>query len=321
MRKGRRRVLFVLGGGVGFFVWLYLILGGLENMAVQIKEDKNIFADYQHPKIPVVKNEAKYVSVLEAKAFVLLDVETNTILARKKEKIRIYPASTTKLITALTALNIYPLDEIVEVDVEYENGKVMELKKGEKISIRDLVRALLVHSANDAAFVLARQHQNGIDGFIKEMNGILYKNGLKDSNFINYDGIHGENHYSTVYDLAQVARLAIKNQTVTETVKIKELRVISKNGIEHVLSNTNELLGTVPEIEGLKTGWTPEAGGCFVGLFNIKGHKLISVVAQSEDRFADSLKLLEWAKKNVEWREYSDGIFQQAQNDRREGLF
>ena len=306
MRKGRRRVLFLLGGILGFFVWLGLILGGLENIAVQIKEDRDIFANYQHPKIPVAKNGAKTVSILDAEAFILLDVETNTVLARKKEKERIYPASTTKLVTALTALNIYPLDEIVEVDTKYENGKVMGLKKGEKISIRDLVKALLVHSANDAAFILAKQHQNGIDGFIKEMNGILEKNGLEDSNFVNYDGIHGDNHYSTVYDLAQVARLAIKNETVLETVKIKELTVISKNGTEYLLSSTNELLGVEPEIEGLKTGWTPEAGGCFVGLFNIEGHKLISVVAQSEDRFADSLKLLEWAKENVEWREYEN---------------
>ncbi|MBU1129982.1 D-alanyl-D-alanine carboxypeptidase, partial [Patescibacteria group bacterium] len=298
--------LFLLGGILGFFVWLGLILGGLENIAVQIKEDRDIFANYQHPKIPVAKNGAKTVSILDAEAFILLDVETNTVLARKKEKERIYPASTTKLVTALTALNIYPLDEIVEVDTKYENGKVMGLKKGEKISIRDLVKALLVHSANDAAFILAKQHQNGIDGFIKEMNGILEKNGLEDSNFVNYDGIHGDNHYSTVYDLAQVARLAIKNETVLETVKIKELTVISKNGTEYLLSSTNELLGVEPEIEGLKTGWTPEAGGCFVGLFNIEGHKLISVVAQSEDRFADSLKLLEWAKENVEWREYEN---------------
>lgn len=306
MRKGCKRVLFLLGGILGFFVWLGLILGGLENIAVQIKEDRDIFANYQHPKIPVAKNGAKTVSILDAEAFILLDVETNTVLARKKEKERIYPASTTKLVTALTALNIYPLDEIVEVDTKYENGKVMGLKKGEKISIRDLVKALLVHSANDAAFILAKQHQNGIDGFIKEMNGILEKNGLEDSNFVNYDGIHGDNHYSTVYDLAQVARLAIKNETVLETVKIKELTVISKNGTEYLLSSTNELLGVEPEIEGLKTGWTPEAGGCFVGLFNIEGHKLISVVAQSEDRFADSLKLLEWAKENVEWREYEN---------------
>ncbi|MBU1088763.1 D-alanyl-D-alanine carboxypeptidase [Patescibacteria group bacterium] len=304
MRKKRSRILIFLGGGLGFFLWFNLIVSNLDRRAIQTRKENNVFANYQHPLIPVTKNKTNFTPVLSAKAFILLDTETNTILISKKEKERIYPASTTKLITALTALNIYPLDEIIEIDTEYENGKVMELKVGEKLSIRDLVKALLVHSANDAAFVLAKQHKNGVDGFVKEMNGILKKNGLEDSNFVNYDGIHDENHYSTVYDLAQVARLAIKNKTVTETVKIKELKITSRNGTEHLLLNTNELLETVPEVEGLKTGWTPEAGGCFAGLLNIEGHRLISVVAQSEDRFADTLQLLEWAKKNIEWEEY-----------------
>ena len=71
--------------------------------------------------------------------------------------------------------------------------------------------------------------------------------------------------------------------------------------IKHRLVSTNELLGIVPEVEGLKTGWTPEASGCFIGLVNLKGHYLLTLVAQSEDRFADTAKLINWAKSNLSW--------------------
>ena len=90
-----------------------------------------------------------------------------------------------------------------------------------------------------------------------------------------------------------------------ETVKKKEVVIEDINRqYQHFLTTTNELLGQVPEIEGLKTGWTPEARGCFIGLINIDGHYLISVVAQSDDRFADIRLLVDWAKSNVVWEAY-----------------
>ena len=181
----------------------------------------------------------------------------------------------------------------------------MELELGEKITIKSLVTALLVYSANDAAFTLAKHHQKGVSGFIDEMNLINKKYGLKNTNFTNFDGIHNENHYSTVYDLSQIARLAIKSPIVLDTVKQKNITVESVDSlIKHELISTNELLGVIPEIEGLKTGWTPESEGSFIGLINLNGHYLISVVAQSSDRFTDTKNIIEWAKNNVFWQSY-----------------
>ena len=258
---------------------------------------------YQHPSKIYSKLSAD--PQLNSTHYILIDATTNAIILSKNKDEKIYPASTTKLVTALTALNVYPLDEELTINQEYTEGQVMGLKLGEKITIKSLVNALLVYSANDAAFTLANHHQNGVFGFVDEMNLLVKKYGLKNTHFVNYDGIHNDDHYSTAYDLSQIARLAIKNSVITETVKQKNITVESADKtIKHELTSTDELLNVVPEIEGLKTGYTEEAGGCFIGLINLNGHYLISVVTQSEDRFGDTKNIIDWAKNNVFWQNY-----------------
>jgi D-alanyl-D-alanine carboxypeptidase (penicillin-binding protein 5/6) len=261
-----------------------------------------IFA-FQHPSQAVVVSKNK--PQLSTNYYILIDNDTNQILAAGNEHSRIYPASTTKLATALTALNIYPLEEVVTIPSDYTDGKVMGLIAGEKVTIKTLVAGLLIDSANDAAFNLANHYPQGVSGFVGQMNALLQKYGLKDTHFVNFDGLHNENHYSTPYDLAQLGRLASQNPTIRQYVKTKSMDLSDIYGqtLHHVIS-TNELLGVLPEVEGLKTGWTPEASGCFIGLLNVNGHYLISVVAQSEDRFQDTKILLDWAKTNLTWRIY-----------------
>jgi serine-type D-Ala-D-Ala carboxypeptidase (penicillin-binding protein 5/6) len=286
-------------------VFLFLAIVSSKNFSpIKIVNNKPEKLDYQHPPIPEVTNN-NFPNV-GAESFIIIDNATNTILLSKNSNLKIYPASTTKLATALTALNIYPLDEVVDVTQKYNDGKIMDLQVGEKITVKSLVSALLVYSANDSAFNLASHHTDGIPGFIKEMNQMLQKYGLKDTNFVNFDGLHDPNHYSTVYDLSQLGRIAIKNPIIKDVVKTKNITVTDVDKkIFHELTSTNELLGVVPEIEGLKTGWTPEAGGCFIGLVNINGHYLITVVAQSPDRFADTKELINWSKQNIDWHPYS----------------
>ncbi len=261
---------------------------------------KSKISQFKIPSSPIVKLASKPQTT--AQNYILVDLETNKVLISKNPEEKIYPASTTKLITALTALNIYPLDEVITINEEYSEGQNMGLKLAEKITVKSLVSALLVYSANDAAFTLAKQHPQGFEGFVKQMNLLVKKYNLKNTNFVNVDGLQNENHYSTVYDLSQIGRIAVQNNIVKNTVKNKEITVSSVDGsIQHYLTSTDELLTTTPEIEGLKTGWTPEAKGCFVGLINLNGHYLISVVAQSDDRFQDTKNILNWAKQNVFW--------------------
>lgn len=258
---------------------------------------------YQHPNKIYFKLARE--PQLNSTHYILIDATTNTIILSKNKDEKIYPASITKLVTALTALNIYPLDEELTINQEYTEGQVMGLKLGEKITVRSLVDALLVYSANDSAFTLANHHQNGEAGFINEMNLLVQKYGFKNTHFTNYDGLQNENHYSTAYDLSQIARLAIKNSIITQTVKQKNITVESVDKtIKHKLVSTDELLDVIPEIEGLKTGYTEEARGCFIGLINLNGNYLISVITQSEDRFGDTKILINWAKNNVFWQNY-----------------
>lgn len=265
--------------------------------------ESNILNDYQHPLIPQVGQGP--APAIAAQAYIVVDNATNTILLSKNPHDKIYPASITKLATALTALNIYPLDELVTVKNTYHEGKVMNLVPGETLTVRSLVTALLVYSANDAAYNLASHHPQGNSGFINQMNILANEYNFKDTHFVNFDGIHSPDHYSSVSDLAELGRLAIKNSIIKEVVKNKTITVADiteKNS--HQLTSTNELLGVIPEIEGLKTGWTPEAGGCFVALINLHGHQIISVVAQSPDRFADTTAIVNWAKQNITWSSY-----------------
>jgi D-alanyl-D-alanine carboxypeptidase (penicillin-binding protein 5/6) len=297
------------------FIFIFLVilltlfsLPTLDNWSLYSKKGEYVSKNsainqFEQSSVPI-KNLTE-TPQLNAGYFILIDNDSNTVLLSKNPNQRIYPASTTKLVTALTALNIYPLDEEIDITEEYKEGKVMELVPGEKITIKSLVTALLVYSANDSAYNLAKHQVDGIPGFIKQMNNLLVKYNIKNTHFVNYDGLHDPNHYSTAYDLAQLGRIAIKNSIIRDVVKNKTITVTDvDNKIEHQLTSTNELLGVVPEIEGLKTGWTPEAEGCFVGLININGHLLISVVAQSQDRFNDTKLIVDWAKQNLSWREY-----------------
>lgn len=259
--------------------------------------------DFDHPPQPIVTGTQ--IPRLSTPYYVLLDATSNQILTSQNRDTRIYPASTTKLATALTALNIYPLDEVITIPLSYSEGKVMGLKPGEKVTVKTLVAALLIYSANDAAYNLAYHHPQSAAGFIDQMNLLIQKYDLKNTHFTNFDGLHDPNHYSTVYDLAQLGRLAIQNNTLRSLVRLPQIDLTDIYGQnQYHLVSTNELLGQTPEVEGLKTGWTPESQGSFIGLFNLNGHYLISVVAQSQDRFADTKLLLDWAKNNLTWRTY-----------------
>lgn len=264
---------------------------------------KSAVFNFEHPPQPVVLKAPR--PQLSTNTYILVDVATNKILIAANEHQRIYPASTTKLATALTALNTYPLDEIVTVTQSYQEGKIMNLHPGDKVTVKTLISGLLIHSANDAAFTLASHYSQGYQAFVNYMNELTKKYGLKNTHFTNPDGIHDHSHYSTVYDLAQLGRLAAQNDTIRQIVKTTKITLTdTTRSVSYPITTTNELLGVIPEVEGFKTGWTPEGGSSFIGLLNLDGHYLISVIAQSQDRFADTKLLLDWAKNNLTWRNY-----------------
>jgi D-alanyl-D-alanine carboxypeptidase len=183
----------------------------------------------------------------------------------------------------------------------------MGLKKGEKLTVFDLYLGLLVHSANDAAFVLADNYPGGVVGFIEAMNNKASLLGLYRTHFVNFDGEEDLNHFTTALDIARLSRILLKNELFSTIVELDSAVVRSIDGaIEHRLETTNQLLGVVPEIKGLKTGWTDQAGECFVSYLQLekdgKTRRLVTVVLASTDRFGETENLLDWVKKSVFWR-------------------
>jgi len=255
--------------------------------------------------LPLIK-QAVDLPRLSAKSALLIDVDSGTVIFQKNPHLRLNPASVTKIATAIAALETYPVDEIITVKSAYPVGKVMGLEASEKISVENLIYGLLIHSANDAAFVLAGQQPEKIKVFIGRMNQLAEELGLGDTHFVNFDGEDDLAHYSTAWDLAQLSRSALKDNIFIQAVGIREMVVWDIKGeIGHHLETTNELLGFVPEIKGIKTGWTPIAGECFVGLIQLENQRLISVVLNSDDRFGDTKTLVNWAKQSISWRDYS----------------
>jgi len=237
-----------------------------------------------------------------AKAAVVMDEESGTIIFSKNPDLRLHPASITKIATAAVALNLYPAEEIITVKNAYPIGKNMELIAGEVITVGNLVYGLLVHSANDAAYVLAGQSENEVKKFILEMNNFVEQLNLRNTHFANFDGEDDENHYSSAWDLAYLAKKALENKTFSEAVRINEITIKSVDEkTEHKLVSTNELLGVITEVRGVKTGWTPESGESFVGLLDLNGHQVITVVLNSSDRFGDTKRIIAWLKEAVLW--------------------
>lgn len=244
---------------------------------------------------------------LTAKAAIVIDQESGAILYAKNPDTQLYPASLTKLMTALVALDSYPLDAILEITEESDAiGNTIHLQRGERISVQSLLKGLLIASGNDAAFALARSYPAGYDGFVQKMNEKAKQLHMDNTTYRNVSGVEQEGHLTTVRDMATLTKEAVKHPFVSQTVATQKLVISDIDGrFTHELETTNKLLGVVPGVEGVKTGWTTEAGECLITKTVRDGHSIITVVLGSEDRFGESAQLISWAFSQHEWKRYS----------------
>lgn len=232
---------------------------------------------------------------LSAVSYVAMDLKTSQILMEKNPGWRLYPASTTKLATALVAMEYYPLDRVLTVGSTNVVGQKMRLVKGEQITVGDLLKGLLMFSANDAAEVLAENFPGGRDNFVTAMNLKVKQLDLTDTVFENPTGLDNVAQYTTAYDLAKMANYAIERPFIAETVRTKKMVVTSTDGkVIHNLTNINELLGVVPGVLGIKTGWTENAKENLVTYIERDNGKVIIVVLGSDDRFGETKKIIDW---------------------------
>jgi len=226
---------------------------------------------------------------LTARSILVIDVHSKAILYQKNPDLKLLPASITKVVTALVSLDHYPLDKVLTINNLNDIGQIMELELEEKITVENLLYGLLVQSANDAAYALADNYPNGQTAFIEQMNQLVKDLGLHDTQFTNPSGLDDFGHYTTVHDLANISAYAVFSKMVaTKNITVTDV----DNTIIHELESINQLLGEVPGLVGLKTGWTELAGECLVTLTKRNNHQIITVVLDSQDRFSESQQLI-----------------------------
>lgn len=242
---------------------------------------------------------------LDAEGVILLDQRDGSIVFARNPDKPLPMASTTKIMTAVLALDDLALDETVSVSARAASmgGSELWLEGGEVLSVQDLLYGLLVKSANDAAVALAETVAGDVEGFVDLMNRKAEELGLENTHFTNPHGLDmgrydSDQHYSSARDLAELSRHAMQDAEFRRLVSTVEV-TIPWPGREYsrLLNNRNSLMGEVPFITGVKTGYTQKAGYCLVGAGARDGAALISVLlggASKEEVNSDSLELLDW---------------------------
>lgn len=267
---------------------------------------------------PMVSYGATEPPAILAETGIVIDAKTGQILYDKNMNEQREPASTTKVITALLALENLDLDQTVTIDAEtpFTEGSRVYLLEGEQVTVRQLMYALLLESANDAAVALAKEMAGNVPDFAKVMNEKAKALGAKHTNFVNPNGLHEEGHLTTAYDLAMIAKEAMKNEEFRKFVSTYRYVIPATNMQDtRYLYNTNRLIydektkvmanGVMRPAKyegatGIKTGYTSHAGGCLIAGAKRGDTELIAVVMKSTDdgRFGDAIALLDYGFEN-----------------------
>lgn len=261
-------------------------------------------------------------SVLSESA-VLIDANSGTILAQKNADKKMYPASLTKIMTAILAIEMGELTDVITVDDDTPHeiyGSHIALEEGEILTLKDLLHALMLPSANDAASTIAKHYGGSLDGFVKLMNQKAKDLGAFNTNFNNPHGLHDLNHYSTAADMALITQYAMKNETFKKIVATTkyEIQTTNKKDEPRYFTTLNKLLFNTgynqilvdgvyisPYYEyatGAKTGYTPEAGNCLVATATKDGTELIAVTMKgiSLEMYQDVHNLFNYGFKEYE---------------------
>lgn len=246
--------------------------------------------------IPVTNNA--FPPVVTAEGVYVVELDSFSTLYEKNSRTKFFPASTTKIITALVAVDLYKPDRIITINQASIEGQIMNLVPHERITAENLLYGILVHSGNDAAYALANEH--GFDDFIKMMNIKAIEIGMKDSHFKNPAGLDDMEQMTTPFDLALAGRELLQDPYLRKMVSTKEIIISDVDYRQfHTLTNVNKLLGEVQGLGGLKTGYTELAGENLVSFYRKDNHDYIIVILKSQDRFLDTRSIVNWIDTNV----------------------
>ncbi len=254
--------------------------------------------------ISFAENTTKQFSVNAGGACVM-EVNSNRELYSYQSNKKLPMASTTKIMTALVALENCDLDSefIVNSKAVGVEGSSIYLKKGETVTMRGLLYGLMLMSGNDAAEAIAYNVAGSIDAFVDLMNERANKIGALNTHFVNPHGLHDENHYTTAFDLCKIACEALKNDEFKKIVSTKNytMQGINNNNVEGVtryFHNKNKMLTQYEGANGVKTGYTKVAGRCLVTSADRNGMQLVSVVLNCPDMWNVSADIMDYAFNN-----------------------
>lgn len=244
------------------------------------------------------------VPPITAKSAVLIEARTGKVIYAKDAESRLYPASTTKMMTLLVALEKGNLADVVTVGPHAAGteGSSMELEAGDRLRLEDLLYGIMLVSGNDATIAVAEHVAGSVGEFTVRMTKKAAEIGAKNTQFANSSGLPDPAHYSTAHDLARIAAYGYRNPLFREIVSTKERKVEWFDpDKELLLENTNHLLWSYPGSIGTKTGYTKVAGECLVASAERDGLQLIAVVMHSDtdQRWSEAAALLDYGFERV----------------------
>jgi len=243
---------------------------------------------------------------ITASSAVLINAKTGQVLYGKNMHKPMHPASTSKIMTAIIALEHGNLNDIVTASENATRviGTRIYLETGEKLTLRQLLYALLLPSANDAAIAIAEHIAGSVENFVKMMNAKAKELGCKNTNFTNPHGLTHEDHLISAYDMALIASYAMKNETFRKIVSTPYFTIPWKGrDYDRLLVNTNKLLRMYEGADGIKTGYTSKAGQTIVASATRENNRLICVLFHSQGKnvWYDAIKLLDYGFENFDF--------------------
>lgn len=298
-KKIDRYPLLVIPAILLVLLFFATLLNSYLNVELQINKIYNVNFISHTSDYPLL-SKSNYPQ-LSANGAVIIDANTKKIIFGKNENVRFSPASTTKVATALTALGHYSLDKSLTVDQNTNIDSVLGLNRGDAFKFEDLLFAMMLPSDNRAADTIAKNFPGGQAAFIAEMRKNIKDWHLFNTDFSDPVGLMDDSDYTTPLDLAVLGSIAMQNDEIRKVVSTKEITIMDIDGRNTYDARNINLLLDYDGVIGLKTGHTDQAGDVLVTAKKDRGHLLIMVVMNSQDRFSDMLKLLEYIRGDINY--------------------
>lgn len=272
-------------------------------------------------ELPVRNEPTAWPPTITAQAAVVIDGATGRVLYEHNANERRAPASITKMMTAILALETVSEDKWVVSTTDGSamiGSSVMGLRHGMRIQVRELLYGLMLPSGNDAAIEIAKNVDGTEAAFVQRMNRKVTELGLANTHFVNAHGLDRRSHYSSAYDMAMIGRYAMQNERFREIASTRSYRPAPP--VDYDLFNGNSLLNTYPGADGIKIGFTNRAGWTLVASAVRDGRRVFVTVLNSADRDADATALLDWTFGSYQWSAISPRVTQTLALARRLGL-